>query len=70
MKFDDIIPEIERIIGYTFHDKALLRQAFTRKSYCNEARQRGDRGIESNEVLEFCGDSVLGTAIKIGRAHV
>ena len=63
MKFDLIIPEIEKIIGYTFHDKALLRQAFTRKSYCNEARQRGDRGIESNEVLEFCGDSVLSTAI-------
>ena len=63
MKFDHIIPEIEKNIGYEFHDKALLRQAFTRKSYCNEARQRGERGIESNEVLEFCGDSVLGTAI-------
>lgn len=63
MKFDLIIPEIEKIIGYEFHDKALLRQAFTRKSYCNEARQRGDHGIESNEVLEFCGDSVLSSAI-------
>ena len=63
MKFDLIIPEIERVIGYEFHDKALLRQAFTRKSYCNEARQRGEHGIENNEVLEFCGDSVLGSAI-------
>lgn len=63
MKFEKIIPKIEEVIGYTFHDKALLRQAFTRKSYCNEARQRGDRGIQSNEVLEFCGDSVLSTAI-------
>ncbi|MBQ8174304.1 MAG: hypothetical protein IJ009_02760 [Clostridia bacterium] len=63
MKFEQIMPRIEEVIGYTFHDKALLRQAFTRKSYCNEARQRGDRGIQSNEVLEFCGDSVLSTAI-------
>lgn len=63
MDFTHAITEIEKIIGYRFQDKALLRQAFTRKSYCNEARQAGDRTIESNEVLEFCGDSVLSAAI-------
>ena len=63
MEFQQAIGEIEAIIGYHFRDPALLRQAFTRKSYCNEARQAGNREIESNEVLEFCGDSVLSAAI-------
>ena len=63
MEFQHAIGEIEAIIGYHFRDPALLRQAFTRKSYCNEARQAGDRHIQSNEVLEFCGDSVLSAAI-------
>ena len=56
------IPEIERIIGYTFTDKSLLTQAFTRTSYCNEQKQRGN-SIQSNEVLEFVGDSVLSLSI-------
>ena len=59
MDFKLAIPEIERAIGYTFKDKSLIRQAFTRTSYCNEAS--GD--YQSNEVLEFLGDSVLSTAI-------
>lgn len=63
MDFQHAIGEIEEIIGYHFRDPALLRQAFTRKSYCNEAHQAGDREIQSNEVLEFCGDSVLSAAI-------
>ena len=63
MDFIRSVKEIETVIGYEFRDRALLRQAFTRKSYCNEARQAGDRAIQSNEVLEFCGDSVLSTAI-------
>ena len=63
MEFDCAIEEIEHTIGYTFRDRSLLRQAFTRKSYCNEAHQAGRCEIESNEVLEFCGDSVLSAAI-------
>lgn len=63
MEFQYAIREIEEIIGYRFQDPSLLRQAFTRKSYCNEARQAGDPYIQSNEVLEFCGDSVLSAAI-------
>ena len=63
MDFNKIIPEIEKKIGYTFKDKSLLTQAFTRSSFCNEHRIRGGRQIISNEVLEFFGDSVLSTAI-------
>ncbi len=63
MDFNKIIPEIENKIHYTFKDKSLLRQAFTRSSFCNEHRRGGEKGYVSNEVLEFFGDSVLSTAI-------
>ena len=62
MEFNKNIPEIEKKIGYTFKDKSLLKQAFTRSSFCNENRGQG-RGYISNEILEFFGDSVLSTAI-------
>lgn len=61
MVFEKSIPRIEEVLGYTFRDKALLRQAFTRESFCNETHT-GER-VASNEVLEFCGDSVLSAAI-------
>ena len=63
MDFKKYIPEIEKKIRYTFKDKSLLMQAFTRTSYCNE--HSGGRGARpaSNEVLEFFGDSVLSTSI-------
>ncbi len=58
------IPEIERILGYTFKDKALLVQAFTRTSFCNEHHTKGvGEDYQSNEVLEFFGDAVLSAAI-------
>ena len=60
MDFKKHIPEIEKKISYTFKDKTLLTQSFTRTSFCNE--RRGE-GYLSNEVLEFFGDSVLSTAI-------
>ena len=50
-------------MGYTFRDKSLLRQAFTRESFCNEANRRESIGYQSNEVLEFFGDSVLSCVI-------
>lgn len=43
-------------IGYTFKDPKLLENALTHSSYANE----GNRGLKSNERLEFLGDSVLG----------
>ena len=41
-------------IGYRFQNPALLERALTHSSYANE------RGVDSNERLEFLGDSVLG----------
>lgn len=47
--------ELQKTIDTTFADHDLLEQAFVHRSYLNEAR-----GIkESNERLEFLGDSVL-----------
>jgi len=46
--------DIEKIIGYTFKDKNLLKTAFTHSSYANEHK------CKSYERLEFFGDSVLG----------
>ena len=43
-------------IGYTFKDPKLLENALTHSSYANES----NRGLKSNERLEFLGDSVLG----------
>ena len=45
--------EIEAKIGYVFTDKTLLKRAFTLSSYANA------RGVESNERLEFLGDTIL-----------
>ncbi|MBQ9481070.1 MAG: ribonuclease III [Clostridia bacterium] len=45
--------ECEEIIGYSFSDKVLLRTCFTHTSYANE------HGAESNEKLEYLGDSIL-----------
>ena len=56
----DFVGEVERVIGYAFRDVSLLYQAFTRTSYCNEHAREG---YQSNEVLEFFGDSVLSAAL-------
>ncbi len=48
--------EAEKIIGVTFNNKELLKQAFTHRSYLNENK---DVNLEHNERLEFLGDAVL-----------
>ncbi|HEY4512363.1 MAG TPA: ribonuclease III [Candidatus Paceibacterota bacterium] len=48
--------DAEKSIGINFKDKALLKQAFTHRSYLNENKSLG---IEHNERLEFLGDAVL-----------
>ena len=45
--------ELEKSIGYTFKDKKLLKNALTHISYAYEHH------VESNEKLEFLGDSIL-----------
>ena len=57
------IREIEKKINYTFKDKSLLIQAFTRTSYCNEINPTAKVKLHSNEVLEFFGDGVLSLSI-------
>ena len=60
--------ELQETIGYEFKDRALLKQALTHSSYANEHKAKG---AQSNERLEFLGDSVLGmvTADYLYRAH-
>lgn len=59
---------LEEKLGYTFRDPALLENALTHSSYANENRAAG---AQSNERLEFLGDSVLGmvTADYLYRTH-
>ncbi len=45
--------EVEKEIGYSFTNRELLKKAFTHTSYANENH------IESNERLEYLGDSIL-----------
>ena len=45
--------KIEKNIGYTFKNKELLKTALTHTSYANI------HGVESNEKLEYLGDSIL-----------
>lgn len=52
--------EFENKIGTTFKDKALLRVAFTHRSYLNENRGHGN---QHNERLEFLGDAVVELAV-------
>lgn len=49
------LSELEKSLGVEYKDKGLLEKALTHRSYLNEARERR----ESNERLEFLGDSIL-----------
>lgn len=48
--------KLEKKLSISFHNKKLLRQAFTHSSYVNEHR---NRQLYNNERLEFLGDAVL-----------
>ncbi|PIS23058.1 ribonuclease III [candidate division WWE3 bacterium CG08_land_8_20_14_0_20_40_13] len=47
---------LEKNLNLKFTNRKLLEMAFTHRSYLNESKEEG---IESNERLEFLGDSVL-----------
>ena len=49
---------IETVIGYSFKNKELLKEALTHKSFSTERGQ-----ASQNERLEFLGDSVLGLIV-------
>jgi ribonuclease-3 len=53
---EDVLRQIEQIIGYEFSDKNLLVKALTHSSAV-------DNRLMSNERLEFLGDSVLAVVI-------
>lgn len=50
---------LERRLGYTFNDQAILRRAMCHRSWVAEAFDDD----ESNERLEFLGDAVLGWVV-------
>lgn len=49
--------ELEKKLGYQFRNQAFLSEALSHSSYANEHR---GAHLNSNERLEFLGDSVLG----------
>ena len=55
METEKSIGKAEKIIGYEFKNKELLKKALCHSSYSNEQKN----GLQSNERLEFLGDSVL-----------
>jgi ribonuclease-3 len=53
----------ENKLGYVFKKKELLVTALTHTSFSNEESQKQMKNIESNERMEFLGDSVLSTCV-------
>ena len=56
MNHQDGYRELEKKIGYVFHDQSLLILALTHSSFSNEVK---DHKAENYERLEFLGDAVL-----------
>ncbi len=56
------IETAERAIGYTFRNTSLLAKALTHASVT-------DARVDSNERLEFLGDSVLGLVTRNASSH-
>jgi ribonuclease III len=60
------ISQLEKSLGYTFQNIALLERALTHRSWAYEKMPFGDeeeiRGLQ-NESFEFVGDAVLGLAV-------
>jgi ribonuclease-3 len=59
---------LERKIGYTFRDKALLNRALSHRSYAHD----NGKGVEgSYERLEFLGDAIVGMIVseELYRSH-
>ena len=50
---------LEEKLGYQFQNRELLENALTHSSCANESRGK----LQSNERLEFLGDSVLGMVV-------
>jgi ribonuclease III len=60
------LDELEKVIGYSFGDRSLLKRALTHRSWAHEQVAPGNETEARrlhNEALEFVGDSVLGLVI-------
>ncbi len=57
---NEIWLRLEKALGYSFQDRALLVKAMTHRSYANEYHAVG---IPDNERMEFLGDAVLDLVI-------
>lgn len=55
-KMNNLLSELEKNTGIKFKNKNLIEQAFIHRSFLNEAK---GKSLESNERLEFLGDSIL-----------
>jgi ribonuclease-3 len=53
---------LEKALGHTFHDRALLDRALTHKSRIYEKSADGESPSD-NEQLEFLGDAILGFVV-------
>lgn len=58
------IEALQKILGVTFKDDALLTLSMTHSSFSNE--RGGSKFLEDNERLEFLGDAVIGLVIAEG----
>ena len=56
------LEDLKKKIGIQFKDQNLLEKAFTHRSYLNEQK---DTKNDSNERLEFLGDSVLSLCVSL-----
>src|SRR3954452_3570746 len=54
------LEELQRVLDVRFRDRTLLRHALIHKSLTNDL---GASGLDSNERLEFLGDSILGAVV-------
>ncbi|MFB3885536.1 MAG: ribonuclease III [Thermodesulfobacteriota bacterium] len=54
------LKELEERLGYSFHEIGLLDKSLTHRSFINET---DSSATQSNEVLEFLGDAVLGLTV-------
>ena len=56
------LEDLEKLLGYSFNDRALLVRALTHSSSANEAGDSSNSSLGplDNERLEFLGDSILG----------
>jgi ribonuclease-3 len=56
VSYADVLAAAEQVVGYRFKDRNLLQTALTHSSIANSR-------VQSNERLEFLGDSVLGLVV-------